>query len=81
MQSVTVNVPEISSDERRVLEHVLGAPLQDDKSVVITVVPRMPSSTVLPEYFAVYEGLSDAEIEQVEKCILDRDQSCLQDLG
>lgn len=86
MTSITRNVPDISPDDRRALEHVLGQSLRDDQQVFITVTDSQSSSGTdpaknnharlgLPEWMNVYKGLSEAEIDEVESLILSRDRT------
>ena len=67
MSKVIRRISEISSEERRIYESVLGEPLRDDQQVVLEVV-----SPGLPDWCDVYKGLSDAEIAEVEEIALRR---------
>jgi hypothetical protein len=83
MESVTRNVKDIDSADRLALEHVLGQPLSESQQVVIHVqplnlsgvsvdpgqpLPATPSR--LPAWCNVYEGLSDAEVAEIEQSIV-----------
>jgi hypothetical protein len=86
MQTVTRNVDEIDVHDRRALEHLLGQSLHENQRLVINIVNLEPSPEVqaeaasngtggvlpLPEWCNVYEGLSDAEIADLEQTILQR---------
>jgi hypothetical protein len=86
METVIRNVGEIDALDRVALEHVLGHALRENQQLVIrivnlqvqpeTVTPpvqyRANGSPILPEWCNVYEGLSDDEIADVEKTILQR---------
>jgi hypothetical protein len=80
MESITCNVRDIATSDRRALEHVLGQPLRDNQQLMISVVnlksneeqEKKPaaSSDTLPDWFRVYEGLSDDEIAEIERIAL-----------
>lgn len=76
MQTITLPVTQIGADERRAFEHVLGEPLRDDQQVTISVAPSvLPEISCippLPEYFHVYQGMSDEEIAELEAVIHQR---------
>ena len=86
METVIRNVGEIDVHDREALEHVLGYALRDDQQLVIRIVnlpgQREPvtapalhggnGSPELPEWCNVYDGLSDDEIADLEKTILQR---------
>ncbi|MEA1952665.1 MAG: hypothetical protein U9N87_14890 [Planctomycetota bacterium] len=86
MESITRNVREIASDERRVYEAAVGHALQENQQVVIQVV-TLPEShsqdpsgksakstseatAKLPDWCNVYDGLTDDEIAEVEQVVL-----------
>jgi hypothetical protein len=58
MQTVLRNVKDISGDDRQSLEHVVGAPLQDDQQVLIHVL----NVGVVPTEDARREGIQRAAI-------------------
>ena len=81
MESITRNVSEIDPVDRQALEHVIGQHLSANQQVIIKVVnvnlapPRSePASgsapAQLPAWCNVYEGLTDAEIAEVESSIV-----------
>jgi hypothetical protein len=80
METVIRNVRDIDSAHRQALEHVVGQRLGEHDQIIINVVtcgaittapPTAPSDAVsLPEWCNVYEGLTDAEIEEIEKSIV-----------
>jgi hypothetical protein len=77
MSTIIRNVPDISPEDRRALEHVLGHALRDDEQITISVAPAVeanrPAGQVdLPDWLNLYEGLSDAEIAELEGAILRR---------
>ncbi len=83
METIIRHVRDIESDERRVLEHVIGRQLQANQQVIIQVVTlggqpveeateqNAPPSK-LPEWCNVYGGLTEREITEVEETILQR---------
>ncbi len=84
MEKITRNVPELDTDEKRVYESVLGHELSANQQIILHVVTledqddenetHQPSGT-LPEYFNVYDGMSDKEIAELEELILPRSPS------
>jgi hypothetical protein len=86
METVIRNVGEIDAHDREALEHVLGHALRENQQLEIRIVnlpvqaepiktPALHSangSPVLPEWCNVYDGLSDDEIADMEKTILQR---------
>lgn len=84
MESFIRDVRDIDSADRRAIEHVVGKTLSENQRLVIQVVSIDLNDSVkgaddaqrtgskLPEWCNVYEGLSDSEIEEVEKIALTR---------
>jgi hypothetical protein len=83
MSEVTHNVRDIETGEREALENLLGMRLQENQKLVISVQPidvskhepefAPPQDTAtakLPEWCNVYHGLSEAEVEEIEKSIV-----------
>ena len=80
MQSIIRNVRDIDAADREALEQVVGRKLGENQQVIINVVdldvtapsPKADGSAGgrLPEWCNVYEGLTDAEIEDIEKSIV-----------
>jgi len=84
MDTIVRNVSEMNSDHRRALESVIGHALGEGQQVVISVQnatrPEPSNSTPagaspLPAWLNLYEGLSDQEIDELEKVILQRDRT------
>ncbi len=89
MESIIRQVRELESDERRVYEAALGQKLQENQQVILQVITLRTGQTALPagdeqakhppgqlpDYCNVYDGMSDEEIEELEKLILDRSPS------
>lgn len=86
METVIRNVSEIDAQDRQALEHVLGHALDESQQLQIRVVnshreggadPRRAQqacngSHALPDWCNVFDGLSDNEIAEMEKTILQR---------
>jgi hypothetical protein len=84
MENIVRNVRDIDASDRDALEHVVGQALRDNQQIIIQVMalndepPTTPGESAgggtdgLPDWCNVYEGLSDEEIAEVEKAILDR---------
>lgn len=82
METIIRNVGDIDAHDRQALEHVLGKSLCGNQQLVISIVdlqiplkaaPRgATGSPTLPEWCNVYAGLSDGEIADMEKIILQR---------
>ena len=83
MESIKRSVKDIDTADRRALEHVIGKHLSENQQVVIHVVnvdvanagqpasnPHGMPPPTLPEWCNVYEGLSDAEIADIESSIV-----------
>jgi len=81
METIIRHVRDIDTDERRVLEHVIGQQLHENQKVIIQVVtlscqPAEEQGAAqpgkLPEWCNVYDGLTGAQIADVEEVILQR---------
>ena len=85
METVIRNVGDIDARDREALEHVLGCALRENQQLLIGIVNLQvqsvpvpePSrcsngSPVLPEWCNVYDGLSEDEVADLEKTILQR---------
>jgi hypothetical protein len=81
MENIIRDVRDMDNGDRRVIEHVVGQSLRDNQRLVIQIVTMDLSETPpptgqptaagqLPEWCNVYEGLSDAEIADLEKSIV-----------
>ena len=75
METISRNVRDIETADRRVLEHVFGTPLDENQRVIINVVNIhvTPAATVsateaeLPEWCDVYAGLSEEEVDLLDQ--------------
>jgi hypothetical protein len=77
METITRDVKDITSPARRAIEDFLGHPLQDHERLVIQVVGQgaqgQPQTGAgLPEWCNVFAGLSEEEIDTIEKIALTR---------
>ncbi|MDZ4781031.1 MAG: hypothetical protein SGJ19_12320 [Planctomycetia bacterium] len=81
MTPIIRDVSDLGDDERRAFELVLGQPLRDDQQIVLGVRPSSRSAEVepaeqrsdsIPDWWQVYAGLSDAEIDQLDAPIRQR---------
>ncbi len=86
MSDLTHNVKDIDTSDRRALERLLGIELHEDQRVEIRVINgegthRESDELViangnrgaqLPDWCAVYDGLSDSKIAELEQSILQR---------
>jgi len=82
MESITENVSDISLTDKLALEHVIGRQLAENQQVVIQIFSRdlrsEPAATEtgsahgLPNWCDVYAGLTDGEVEAVERTVLQR---------
>jgi hypothetical protein len=81
METSHYKVGDIASDQRQMLEHLLGRTLDDDQQIIIQVVnqhastgdrPTTEPAPRLPDWCRVYEGLTDQEIEELEDVVLSR---------
>ena len=77
MESIVRNVRDIDTGDRHAIEHVVGQTLRDNQKLIIQLaeieIPVEESSTdprppqTLEDWTGVYEGLSDDEIEAIDK--------------
>ncbi|HXY35527.1 MAG TPA: hypothetical protein VEI07_14950 [Planctomycetaceae bacterium] len=79
MDQIARNVRDLGKEERRVYEAALGETLREDQQVILRVVtptqskvPAVDNCKSLPDWCNVYDGLSDAEVVEIESAILDR---------
>ena len=80
MTTVTRNVSDLSTDERRLYEGMFGQPLLDQQRVVLSLVggpagPRLAAPSDFAQHYAIFTDLSDADLAALETAILDRSQS------
>jgi hypothetical protein len=81
METVTRNVRDLPLIDRSALERVVGHQLRETQQVIVNVVNLDQSSDVspasgaeaeVPEWWKIYEGLSDAEIDRLDQAIRKR---------
>ena len=81
METVIRNVAEIDSADRQAIEHLIGKRLTEHQRVIISVVNAAPAHPVdsvhnasveVPDWWNVYEGLNDDEIDRLDQAIRPR---------
>jgi hypothetical protein len=81
METITRNVSDIPAGDLPALEHLVGSALRPNQQVIVQVIdkeaapdnaPLDADVPQLPEWFNVYEGLSDEEIDQLDAAIQQR---------
>jgi hypothetical protein len=84
MDAITRNVRDIDPTDREALEHVIGESLREDQQIEIKVLSVIrspqpqsepsnpPAEPQVPEWWHVYEGLSDEEIDRLDRAIRER---------
>lgn len=80
METVVRNVRDLLQSDRSVLERVVGHPLRETQQVILNVVNLVPAemptsepvATDVPDWWNVYEGLSDEEIDRLDQAIRPR---------
>lgn len=77
MSTIVRNVRDIEAADRAALEHVVGGELREDQQLIIQVIEtakpngeQHQTAGLLPEWCNVYEGLTDDEIDRIEKSIV-----------
>ena len=83
MEKIIRNVRDIDGADRQALEHVIGQRLRENQQIIVNVVnidvsPK-PSEQgnsngepEIPEWWKVYEGLSDSEIDRLDEAVRQR---------
>lgn len=78
MEQIVRNVRDIAADDRPALEHVVGQALRENQRLIIQITdvdvrPESPADAgrqqTLADWTKVYEGLSDEQIEAIDKII------------
>ncbi len=82
MESIVRNVRDIDTGDRHALEHVVGQALRDNQRLIIQITEvdvarEAPAGNsqhpqTLDDWTKVYEGLSDEQIEAIDKIIATR---------
>lgn len=71
---ITKAVSDLNATDRSALERVVGHPLTNQQQIVIQIVTPPPDRSAhkskLPEWCNVYEGLSEAEIDELSSAIV-----------
>ena len=75
MEAVTRNVRDLDESDRSVMERVFGRQLRETQTIVLNLVnidwniPNPVSSCPMPDvpdYWKIYDGLSDEEIDKLD---------------
>ena len=81
METVTRNVRDIPLSDRSALERVVGHQLRETQQVIVNVVnldlssevsPATSSEAEVPQWWKIYEGLSDEEVDRLDQLIRQR---------
>lgn len=80
MATVTRNVKDMATADRRALENVLGQLLTENQQIVVNVFDLESSeppnsaqpNTEIPAWWKIYEGLDDAEVDRLDQAIRQR---------
>ena len=82
METVVHNICDLTNAERSAAEQLVGHALRDHQQLIIQVVvgngvTDQPTQVreVLPDWCNVYEGLTDAQIADIEQSIVRSDSS------
>lgn len=86
MEKIIRNVHDIDAPDRQALEHVIGQRLSENQQIIVSVVnidvsqnpseqPKSngtQSESEIPEWWKVYEGLSDEEVDRLDQAVRQR---------
>lgn len=81
METIIRDVRDLNQTERSALERVVGQQLMDTQRVIVKVVnldvasaPETPQGEIpgVPDWWRVYEGLSDEEVDRLDATIRER---------
>ena len=83
MEAVVRNVRDLDQADRSALERVVGCQLAETQQVIVNVVEISPKPAVgeshdrgseidVPEWWKIYDGLSDEEIDELDRAIQQR---------
>ncbi len=77
MGTIIRHVRDFEAEERRVLEQVIGQPLEENQDILIQIVAPASQQVketldLLPDWCNAYDGLTDEQVAEVEKIILQR---------
>jgi hypothetical protein len=81
MERIIRKVADIDSADRRAIEHLIGDRLAEHQQIIISVVNLDLASPVesdtsasagVPEWWNMYEGLSDEEVDRLDQAIRQR---------
>jgi len=78
METVVHRISDLAGGQRSAAEQLVGHPLHEDQQLVIQVVnlarnkieiPKENEEGMLPDWCNVYEGLTDDEIDSLDRAI------------
>ena len=79
MDKVIRKVADIDSGDRHALEHLVGKHLAEHEQVIISIVnlasavgPSNPATQEIPDWWKVYEGLNDLDVDRLDLAIRGR---------
>lgn len=72
METVVRNVRDLSQPDRSALERVVGRSLAESQQVVVNVLELPDPKAGVPDWWNIYEGLSDEEIDRLDAAIRER---------
>lgn len=79
METVIRNVRELNASDRSAVERIVGHSVREDQRLLIQLTdvdkvatPHETQEDEIPEWWNVYEGLSDEEIEKLDRAIRQR---------
>lgn len=78
METITRHVGEMKANERSAAELLLGHRLRDNEQIVIQIMSHQASeptcdsqpAQLLPDWCNIYSGLTDEEIDNIDKSIV-----------
>lgn len=75
METVIRNVGELDAPERSALERVIGHPLRESERIILSIqkldlplhsaAPPQDMPAGIPEHWKVFDGLSEAEVDDI----------------
>jgi hypothetical protein len=82
MNSVILNVGDLTADERQLYESALGQPLVESQKIVVQLVNPNAETSNVPHGvegilvpYAMWANFSNEEVAELESAILDRSES------
>ena len=81
METITRNVRDLDQSERSVMERFVGHQLHETQQITLNIMNRglnTPGPAIdetlpdVPDHWRIYEGLSDAEVDELDREIRQR---------